>query len=261
MKIHCLIENTSSTPELAAEHGLSLLIETGSHHILFDAGAGPAFAENAARMGLDLGRVDAAVLSHGHYDHGGGLLRFLELNPHSPVWASPHAAEPHFNAAGKDIGLTTELTGHDRFRAIPTDALELYPGITLHTAGTVPQTYPTPPTGMSTLRGNTHVPDDFRHELYLLIEENGRRVLFSGCSHRGILNITAHFRPDILVGGFHLMRTPLQELPTVADALAQFQTLYYTGHCTGDPAFNFLKSTLRERLNSFSSGSSIKLDL
>ena len=125
MKIHCLIENTSSSPELEAEHGLSLLIETGSHHILFDAGASPAFAENAARMGLDLGRVDAAVLSHGHYDHGGGLLRFLELNPHSPVWASPHAAEPHFNAAGKDIGLSAQLTGHERFRPVPAAVFQL----------------------------------------------------------------------------------------------------------------------------------------
>lgn len=261
MKIHCLIENTRSGPELVAEHGLSLLIETGSHRILFDAGASPAFAENAARMGLDLGRVDAAVLSHGHYDHGGGMLRFLELNPHSPVWASPHAAEPHFNAEGKDIGLPAELARHKRFRPVSSAVSELAPGITLHTAGTVPQAYPTPPNGMSTLRGNSHIPDDFRHELYLLIEENGRRVLFSGCSHRGILNITDHFRPDILVGGFHLMRTPLQELPAVAYALAQFHTHYYTGHCTGAPAFNFLKSTLREHLDSFSSGSSIEICL
>lgn len=261
MKIHCLIENTSSSPELAAEHGLSLLIESGSHRILFDAGASPAFAENAARMGLDLGRVDAAVLSHGHYDHGGGLLRFLELNPHSPVWASPHAAEPHFNAAGKDIGLSAQLTGHERFRPVPAAMFQLAPGITLHAADTVPQAYPEPPNGMTTLRGGSHMPDDFRHELYLLIEENGRRVLFSGCSHRGILNIAAHFRPDILVGGFHLMRTPLQELPPVADALTQFHTHYYTGHCTGDSAFNFLKSTLQERLNSFSSGSLIEFCL
>lgn len=255
MKIHCLIENTSSAPELVAEHGLSLLIESGPHYILFDAGASPAFAENAARMGLDLGRVDAAVLSHGHNDHGGGMLRFLEINSRSIVWASPHAAKPHFNAAGKDIGLATALTGHDRFRAIPTDALELYPGITLHTASSVPQPYPVPDSCMSTVQGGILRPDDFRHEIYLLIEENHKKVLFSGCSHRGILNIINHFQPDVFVGGFHLMRTPMQELPPIADALRQFRTHYFTGHCTGEPAFRFLKAQLREQLSSFSSGS------
>lgn len=261
MKIHCLIENTSATPELVAEHGLSLLIESGGHRILFDAGASPAFAENAARMGIDLSTVDIAVLSHGHYDHGGGMIRFLELNPHSPVWASPHAVEPHFNAAGKDIGLSPALTAHERFRSVPAAVFGLAPGITLHTAGTVPQAYPSPPNGMSTLRDGICEPDDFRHELYLLIEENGQRVLFSGCSHRGILNIVDHFKPDILVGGFHLMRTPLQELPPVAEALAQFTTRYYTGHCTGAPTYLFLKSTLREQLNAFSSGSSMSFCL
>lgn len=256
MKVHCLIENSASGSGLEAEHGLSLLIESGGHRILFDAGASPAFAENAARMGIDLSTVDIAVLSHGHYDHGGGMLRFLELNTQSPIWASPHAVEPHFNAAGKDIGLSPALTAHERFRFVPAAVFELAPGSTLHTAGTVPQAYPSPPNGMSTLRDDIRVPDDFRHELYLLIEENGQRVLFSGCSHRGILNIVDHFRPDILVGGFHLMRTPLQELPPVAEALAQFTTRYYTGHCTGAPAYHFLKSTLREQLNAFSSGSS-----
>lgn len=256
MKVHCLIENSASGPGLEAEHGLSLLIESGGHRILFDAGASPAFAENAARMGIDLSTVDIAVLSHGHYDHGGGMIRFLELNPHSPVWASPHAVEPHFNAAGKDIGLSPALTAHERFRSVPAAVFELAPGITLHTAGTVPQAYPSPPNGMSTLRAGICEPDDFRHELYLLIEENGQRVLFSGCSHRGILNIVDHFKPDIFVGGFHLMRTPLQELPPVAEALAQFTTRYYTGHCTGAPTYLFLKSTLREQLNAFSSGSS-----
>lgn len=261
MKVHCLIENSASGPGLEAEHGLSLLIESGGHRILFDAGASPAFAENAARMGIDLNTVDIAVLSHGHYDHGGGMLRFLELNSQSPIWASPHAVEPHFNAAGKDIGLSPALTAHERFRFVPVAVFELVPGITLHTAGTVPQAYPSPPNGMSTLRGGIRVPDDFRHELYLLVEENGQRILFSGCSHRGILNIVDHFRPDILVGGFHLMRTPLQELPHVDDALAQFPTLFFTGHCTGDSAFNFLKERLGDRLSAFSSGTQLHFSL
>lgn len=255
MKVHCLIENSASGPGLEAEHGLSLLIESGGHRILFDAGASPAFARNAARMGIDLGTVDTAVLSHGHYDHGGGLLRLLELNEHCTIRASKYAGEPHFNVSDKDIGLPAELAGHNRLRFTPDAVHELAPGITLHPACTVPQPYPVPACGMSTMRNGIRVPDDFRHELYLLIEENGKRVLFSGCSHRGILNIVSHFRPHMLVGGFHLMRTPLPELPPVADALAQFPTRYFTGHCTGEHAFNFLKERLGDQLHAFSAGS------
>lgn len=255
MKVHCLIENSASGPGLEAEHGLSLLIESGGLRILFDAGATPAFARNADRMGIDLGTVDVAVLSHGHYDHGGGMLRFLELNSKSPLWASPHAVEPHFNANGKDIGLAPELIGHNRLRPIPADVLKIAPGITLHAACSIPQPYSAPAAGMSTLRGEIRVPDDFRHELYLLIEENGRRILFSGCSHRGILNIVGHFRPDILVGGFHLMRTPPDGLPPIAAALSQFPTRYFTGHCTGEHSYDYLKDRLGDQLHAFSTGS------
>ena len=255
MKVHCLIENSASGPGLEAEHGLSLLIESGGNRILFDAGASSAFARNADRMGIDLSAVNIAVLSHGHYDHGGGLLRFLEINSKSPLWASPHAVEPHFNASGKDIGLAPELIGHNRLRPIPADVLEIAPGITLHAACSIPQPYSAPAAGMSTLRGGIRVPDDFRHELYLLIEEKDRSILFSGCSHRGILNIVGHFRPDILVGGFHLMRTPPDGLPPIAAALSQFPTRYFTGHCTGELSYGYLKDRLGDRLHAFSTGS------
>ena len=77
MKITVLLENTSTQSNLTAEHGLSLLIETKPHIILFDMGQSDAFAKNAERLGIDLALVDTAILSHGHYDHGGGLKAFL----------------------------------------------------------------------------------------------------------------------------------------------------------------------------------------
>ena len=81
MRIVTLIENTPGAPGCAHEHGLSLYIETGHHTLLLDTGATGAFADNAAALGLDLSRVDTVVLSHGHYDHAGGLLRLVEPGP------------------------------------------------------------------------------------------------------------------------------------------------------------------------------------
>jgi 7,8-dihydropterin-6-yl-methyl-4-(beta-D-ribofuranosyl)aminobenzene 5'-phosphate synthase len=80
MIIKVLAENTSATNDLCSEHGLSLYIETKGHKLLFDTGASAFFAENAIKMNVDLSAVDLAVISHGHYDHGGGLKTFLNIN-------------------------------------------------------------------------------------------------------------------------------------------------------------------------------------
>ncbi len=263
MKIHVLMENTSCRPEFMAEHGLSLLIETGNRRILFDTGASPAFADNAERLGINLDTVDAAVLSHGHYDHGGGINRFLQLNHHARVWTSPYAFLPHFNASGKDIGLPPELASNERLSTTHAEVTELYEGITIHSFATLPDTYPAEGAGMETIINGERQPDDFRHEQYLLIQEGHKRILISGCSHRGILNIATHFRPDILVGGFHFMKaSPVADAPrlrAVAETLLQLPTSYHTGHCTGEAAFCLLKQHMGERLQAFQSGMTLEL--
>ena len=91
MKITVLMENTAARETLAAEHGLSLYIQTAHRNILFDMGQTDAFARNAQALGIDLAQVDTAVLSHGHYDHGGGLEKFLEINKTAPIYINLYA--------------------------------------------------------------------------------------------------------------------------------------------------------------------------
>ena len=251
MKLVTLIENTTRREDLTAEHGLSLYIEANGKKILFDTGASGAFADNAETLGVDLGAVDFAVLSHGHYDHGGGLSRFLEINKKAPVYLSLYGFEPHYNAAGKEIGLDPQLQSNPRL--IPVEApKELAPGIWLHTC-------PLPPAdtaGMTVREGDVHHPEDFRHEQYLMIEEADRHILISGCSHKGILNLVAFFRPDILIGGFHFMKVEDEAVLTnAAKTLLQYDTRYYTGHCTGQQQYALMKMLMGERLQELYTGS------
>ena len=98
-------------------------------------------------------------------------------------------------------------------------------------------------------------PDDFRHEQYLLLEEEGKRILISGCSHKGIENIVKWFCPDVLVGGFHFMRLEdVQVLKEKAAALLESPTVFYTGHCTGEMQYAVLKEEMGSRLHRIQAG-------
>ena len=264
MKVITLLENTSNRADLTAEHGLSLYIETETHKILFDAGQSDAFAKNAAALGVDLTQVDFAVLSHGHYDHGGGLLTFLQINDHAPVYLSCHAFGPHYNASERYIGLVPELLKSDRLRFVDGDT-QICDGIRLYTAGTMPLPWPVNPFGLKRKEHGCFINEDFRHEIYMTVRAADKTVLFSGCSHRGILNIASRFRPDICFGGFHFSKlsctgTEGQMLENAGKSLLSFPTVFYTGHCTGSEQYAFLKEIMKDRLHSITCGSQIVIE-
>ena len=254
MKLVTLMENTTACDNLRCEHGLSLYLETGNHKILFDAGQSSAFAENAEKLGVDLREVDFAVLSHGHYDHGGGLEEFLKINKTAPVYISSHAFEPHYSANGY-IGLDLQLQGKEQLRSVAEETA-LAEGITLYQLDVVPADT----AGLEMEEQGQRKPDDFRHEQYLLVEEGGKRILISGCSHKGILQIMEAFRPDILVGGFHFMKiTEEAKLAEAAKKLLEYDTVYYTGHCTGLTQYAYLKSVMGDQLHYIAAGTIVAL--
>lgn len=256
MKITALLENTAGRSDMAEEHGLSLYIETQTHRILFDMGQTALFADNADTLGIDLATVNFAVLSHGHYDHGGGLPAFLERNQTAPVYLNRHAFEPHYHGTDRYIGLDTALS--ENRRLIFTDGTNaLADGITLFSCEEMPRRHNLGSFGLTMLENGVFRPDDFRHEQYLLLEEQERKILLSGCSHRGILDIVDWFRPDVLIGGFHFSKLPLDEtLKSYAEYLDKFPTQYYTCHCTGAQQFQFMKKYMR-RLQSLACGETI----
>ncbi len=258
MKITVLTENTTSNDSLGAEHGLSLFIETKKHKILFDMGQSGLFSENAEKLGIDLSAVDIAVLSHGHYDHGGGMEKFLVLNHKAPVYLSRFAFEPHYNGTEKYIGLDVSLKDSERL-IFTDDKLIIDDELTLFSCNERERARNLGSFGLNMLEGVEFVPDDFRHEQYLLISEQGRKVLISGCSHKGVMDITDWFRPDVLVGGFHFSKLPLDEkLREYAEFLDSFDTDYYTCHCTGAEQYEYMKSFMK-RLSYISVGTTIEI--
>ena len=95
MRVTVLMENSTPSSRLAARHGLALWVEAAGKRILFDMGPDAAFLTNAEELGVDVATADAAVLSHGHADHGGGLGTYLAVTDargaHAPVFVRAHA--------------------------------------------------------------------------------------------------------------------------------------------------------------------------
>ncbi len=257
MRITVLSENTSRCG-FPAEHGLSLYVETLRHRFLFDTGQSGLFSENAGRLGIDLKTVDFVVLSHGHYDHGGGIRQFLELNDHAPVYMNPYAFEPHYNGTEKYIGLDPRLKESNRI-IYTEDSMKISDELTVYFCNDGKKVIDLGSFGLNMVQNARFLPDDFRHEQYLLAEENGKRILFSGCSHKGIINIENWFRPDVLIGGFHFSKLPPDEvLAGYARKLDYYETEYYTCHCTGELQYAFMAKYMRT-LHYISTGDTIEI--
>jgi 7,8-dihydropterin-6-yl-methyl-4-(beta-D-ribofuranosyl)aminobenzene 5'-phosphate synthase len=255
MKITVLTEDTSRRENLACQHGLSLYIETETHTILFDTGQTDLFSQNAKALGLDLTKVDFCVISHGHYDHGGGVSDFLSIQKTAPIYINKHAFGDFYNADNRYIGLDSSLQHHPQVQ-LTEGKKEICPNITLHTLCCRPDhAY-----GLTQKQNDRFLPDDFCHEQYLEITEKGKKILISGCSHKGILPIMEAFRPDIFIGGLHLLKLPTTDpkLAQIAKTLKKYNCHYYTGHCTGKEQTDFLVHTL-PHIHPFSTGDVIEI--
>ena len=272
MRITSIIENTSNKG-LPVEHGLSLYIEKEEgQKILFDMGQSDLFANNAASLSLSIADIDVAVVSHGHYDHGGGLGTFLKTNNKAKVYIHKDAFLPHYSLRENGlryIGLDNSLQENERL-VMCEDITRMDSGMVLfaNVQGNCCN-----PTGNRLLFGPSETENDsFCHEQSLIIEENDMLVLFAGCAHRGIVNIihkaeeVAGRAPTHVFAGMHLVKSGMTEkdedcfIEVLASELLKYKgTMFYTMHCTGEEQFKKLKSLMGRQIEYLACGDYVEL--
>jgi 7,8-dihydropterin-6-yl-methyl-4-(beta-D-ribofuranosyl)aminobenzene 5'-phosphate synthase len=261
-----------------AAHGLSCVLtvrhDRTEHTVLFDTGPEDGtFEQNVSRLGVDLGPVESIVLSHGHWDHAGGMLRALQLimdrNGGQPVPCYTHPDMFRTRAMKRpdgallqmeDIPSVAALTSHGA-RVIITTESQLVAADTVYVSGEIPRVTPfergLPGQHRRTLDGTGWEPDELiQDERFLAVNVAGKGlVVFTACSHAGVVNVLTHARacfPGVplhaVLGGLHLAGANEAIIPDTVAALREFDlAVIAAGHCTGWRAMTALANAFGDQ--------------
>lgn len=276
MRITVLVENTGPS-EFKIEQGLSLYIEFNDKKYLLDAGPSDSFFKNAHALSIDLGRVDKAVLSHGHYDHGDGFMVFLNQYKDKVVYGAKNIFDDYYSGSGGSvhyIGLSSKLKQmKNRFNTISKDTkidekiyLILDDVSNTKEIGVQKKLYKKVDDVLQ--------PDNFNHELSLVFDTPKGLVICNSCSHAGLESIVDNIKKRLnkpvyaYVGGLH-MKSTKNHIETSSFTEEQIQNLcifiekniqyVLTGHCTGNVSYDLLKKYLKDRIDFLTTGKTIEI--
>lgn len=275
LNITTLSENTAAAPDLLAEWGISVLVETDTTNVLLDTGQSISASHNADILGIDLSRIDRIVLSHGHYDHTGGLRQVLEkaqkeieVIAHPDIWAAKYArggeqearyiGTPFSQEELENLGARFNLT------AKPTKISE-----NIVTTGEIPMV-----TDFEEIDPNMFVkeegqfkPDQMLDDQALIISTEVGLVVILGCGHRGIINTLYHARQltgiekiYMVLGGCHLIRASEERIWRTIAALQELDVPRIgVSHCTGPTATTVMAEAFGDRFFHNNAGTMINL--
>jgi len=262
IRVLSLVENTAGAPSLVGEHGLAMWIEIEDTHVLFDTGQGGALLPNARELAVPLERTDAIVLSHGHYDHTGGLAAALERTRKPTLYAHPEAFEPKFacdpGGAARYIGIAEADKNAAREKTAQivatTGPTKIVPG--LFATGPVPrETDYEETSGPFFLDSECRRADLMNDDQALFFDTSEGTVVLLGCAHAGVVNTLAYVQRLTggkpireVIGGMHLVNASEERLDRTIEAFREMdiQTLR-PAHCTGARAVARIRDAFPDR--------------
>jgi len=247
-RITVLVENSVKGRGLLAEHGLALWIEIGGRRLLFDTGQGAVLLRNARRLGVPLEQAEAVILSHGHYDHTGGLTDVLRAAPRIQIYAHPAALEPKYgrndDGTSRAIGIPSPAehavrahTGDLRRTERPT---EVHPGV--FATGEIPRRTEYEDTGGPFFTDSAcQKADPLVDDQALFFDSPRGTIVLLGCAHAGVINTLQYIREltngrsiHAVLGGMHLGAASRERMDrTIADLRKLDIERLGPAHCTG----------------------------
>ena len=272
--ITILVDDTACEG-LACEHGLCFWIERAGVPVLFDTGQSDIIIKNAERLGIDPARTKAIVLSHGHYDHTGGLAAVLDVAPEATVYLHPAAVEPKFsrrNNKTRAIGVSDSTRGlinrmDDSGKVVWTQMpTEVAGG--LFVTGLIPRTTDFEEIGGGFFAdGDCQKTDTFADDQAMFFDSPNGLVVLLGCAHRGVAN-TLHYAAKLsgkesiyaVIGGMHLLNASVERIRRTIEVFRRYNVRRIgSGHCTGDKAIEEFERAFAERCFRCSAGMRIDL--